>query len=807
MSLQEEFQVIPKVVFTSSSCRPVIRCVPLLVVVGCAAVSGFGADKTSASIRTLERSDRVQAFFGEFCIECHNAEDQTAGFSLESSDSANSSRDAELWEKIARRLRSRQMPPMDARRPTEATYHSVTSVIEKELDAAAIVHPNPGRTNTFRRLTRTEYGNAIRHLLGLELDVTTLLPKDQASHGFDNITVGDLSPTLLNRYISAAQKISRLAVGSSITSPGGDTFRIRPDLTQEEHVVGLPIGTRGGMLIPYSFPQNGEYEIQIRLMRDRNEHVEGLKRSHQLEILVDRQRVGLFTVRRPQNDTEHQTADAHLHLRVPVTAGTHDVGVTFLKQPSSLVETKRQPFQAHFNFHRHPRLSPAVYQVSITGPFNPDRTSETASRRLIFVCKPDSEGQETACATQILSQLMRRAYRRPVTDADLQQPMQFYQEARNSGDFDAGIESALAAILVNPQFLFRIERDPPDMEPGSVYQISDIDLASRLSFFLWSSIPDNELLDLAEARQLHLPSVLKQQVQRMLADERSESLSRYFAGQWLYLRNLESLTPDLRLFPDFDHNLREAFRTETELFFDSIVRKDRSVLDLIRADYTFLNERLASHYGIPHIYGSRFRRVVLDPGSRRGGLLRHGSLLTVTSYATRTSPVIRGHWILKNLLGSPPPPPPDNVPDLKDNTVATNLTVRERLSEHRANPACATCHNLMDPVGFSLENYDAVGRWRDLESGIPIDASGGLPDGRKFSGADGLEEGLLDRPELFVGTLCEKLLTFGLGRGVDYSDAPAIRSMLRQAAADDYRFSSIILAIVQSAPFQMRRTE
>jgi hypothetical protein len=699
------------------------------------------------------------------------------------------------------------MPPPDSDRPDERTYESVLSSLESTLDKLAADHPNPGRNDTFRRLNRTEYQNAIRDLLALEVDAAALLPADDSSSGFDNVTVGELSPTLLDRYITAAQKISRLAVGTPGRSPGGDTIRIRADLTQEEHVEGLPLGTRGGALIPYTFPQDGEYEIQIRLARDRNEEVEGLSEPHELELLLDREHLASFTVSPPADGRSHHAVDEKLRTKIPVTAGPHKLGVTFLKNPSSLLETKRQPYQAHFNMHRHPRISPAIYQVSITGPFSAKTVADAPGRRRLFICKPSDASEEDECAERILSTLMRRAYRRPVADADLQKPMELYRQARADADFEAGIEMALSAVLVNPQFLFHIEQDPDDVAHETVYRISDIQLASRLSFFIWSSIPDDELLDLAVRGELSKPEILAQQVRRMLADERARSLASNFAGQWLHLRNLNSITPDLRLFPDFDDNLRQAFRQETELLFESVLREDRSVLDLLKSEYTFLNERLAKHYGIPHVYGTRFRRVAIEKDSQRGGLLRHGSILTVTSYATRTSPVIRGKWILENLLGTPPPPPPEEVPPLKDNTVSSMLSVRERLSQHRADAACASCHNIMDPVGFSLENFDAVGRWRTVEEGKPIDAAGGLPDGSTFDGVEGLEQALLKHPELFVGTMTEKLLTFALGRGVEPFDGPAIRKIVREAKAKNYRFSSLILGVAKSTPFQMRRSQ
>ena len=758
----------------------------------------------------------VREFTDQHCVDCHNRDEATSGLDLETVNAEALNRHAPAWEKVVKKLRTRQMPPADMPRPDDPSYRTVLAALESALDSAAARHPNPGRTDTFRRLNRSEYQNAIRDLLSLDVDVTSLLPADEASHGFDNVTVGELSPTLLNRYVFAAQKIGRLAVGGPQKSPGGDTIRIRPDVTQEERVEGLPLGTRGGALIPYTFPQEGEYEIQIRLARDRNEHVEGLRESHELELLLDLERVKLFTIRPPRGKASaddyydkpsHANVDRHLKARIFVTAGPHELGITFLKNPSSLLETIRQPLNVHFNMYRHPRIGPAIYQVSIAGPFETAGPGDTPSRRRIFICRPTSPDNEDDCARQILSTLIRRAYRRAVDEEDLKKPMELYREARIEGGFESGIEMALSCVLVHPEFLFRVEAAPLGVAPHTVYRISDVELASRLSFFLWSSIPDDELLDLAVRGQLSQPDVLETQTRRMLKDDRAGALVSNFAGQWLYLRNLASTTPDGRLFPDFDDNLRQAFRQETEHFFESILREDRSVVDLLKADYTYLNERLAKHYGIPHVYGSRFRRVALSEDSRRGGLLRHGSILTVTSYATRTSPVIRGKWILENILGTPPPPPPANVPALQDNTVSAKLSVRRRLAEHRANPACASCHNLIDPIGFSLENFDAVGRWRDVEGDKPVDASGGLADGSQFTGIDGLEQELLQRPEMFVATMSEKLLTYALGRGVEHFDAPAIRKIVRDAEDDNYRFSALILGIVKSTPFQMRTSQ
>ncbi len=733
---------------------------------------------------------------------------------------------AATWERVVRRLKSGQMPPADAARPPQAELQDMLAELTSGLDAAADAHPDPGRTSALRRLTRTEYQHAIADLLAVEIDATRLLPPDPSSHGFDNVTVGELSPTLLSRYLSAAEKISRLALGRPERSPGGETYRLPGDLTQEEHVDGLPLGTRGGLLISHTFPREGTYEIRVRLMRDRNEEVEGLRGEHQLDVLLDRRRVATFRVK-PPRDRNHNLVDAHLQTSVRVPAGPHRLGVTFVKKPTSLIETKRQPYVARFNMHRHPRMSPAVYEVSITGPFTDEGPGDTPSRRRLLSAAVSADADPETRARAILRPVLRRAYRRNVREEDLEKAMKYFRLGSTVGstdagapkeqpsdspggqpaaDLDRGLELALTSILVSPNFLFRVERDPDGLGPGEAYPVSDLELASRLSFFLWSSIPDDELLDAAVAGRLHQPDQLQQQVRRMLADDRSGRLTTNFASQWLHLRNLESTTPDLRLFPNFDHNLRQAFRRETELLFDSIREEDRSVLDLLRADYTFLNERLATHYGIPGVRGSHFRRVPLTAEMHRGGLLRQGSILTVTSYATRTSPVIRGHWILKNLVGSPPPPPPPNVPALKENTVDASLSIRERLAAHRSNAACAGCHNIMDPIGFTLENFDAVGRWRTVDGMHAVSATGGFPGSEEFTGVDGLQAALLQRSDLFVGTLTEKLLTFGLGRVIEPGDAPAVRRVLRTTSPEGYRFSELVLAITSSRPFLMRRT-
>jgi mono/diheme cytochrome c family protein len=825
-------------------------------------------------------AEPYRAVVNTYCLSCHNSKTKAGGLGLDELNTQPLGDHWESWEKVVRKLRARQMPPLGARRPDEATHAAALASLETALDSFSATAPNPGRTDSFRRLNRTEYHNAIRDLLALDLDTASMLPSDSASYGFDNVTVGNLSPTLLESYVSAAEKISRLAVGRPSLSLGGPTVRIRPDITQEKHLEGLPIGTRGGAVVEHEFPLNGEYDITIRLARDRNEHIEGLLEAHEIELMLDGERLNLFTiepiaqtpVQSAADAPSHENLDSHLKMRVPVTAGPHVLAVAFPKKPSLLLETARKPYEAHFNYYRHPRLQPAVYEISIVGPYNAAGAGDTPSRRRVFVCKPASaelrrgtpepQGQrrparaqdEDGCAKKILSTLMRRAYRRPINDSDLAKPFELYQKAKAEDGFDAGIEMGLSAILSAPEFLFRIERDPsPDagstkQDPASVrragpvlgtrqqvYRISDIEMASRLSFFLWSSIPDDELLDVAARGDLDKPAVLERQVKRMLADERSQNLVTNFASQWLHLRNLDSITPDMRLFPDFDDNLRQAFRQETEMLVESVIRENRSVLDLLSANYTFLNERLAKHYGIPNIYGTRFRRVTFDqtagPDSpnradlsavaaaaakvearsaeaeRRGGLLRHGSVLMLTSYPTRTSPVIRGKWILENVLGVPPPPPPADVPALDDVKMAKrNASVRERLAEHRKNPTCAGCHRLTDPVGFALENYDAVGRWRTLDGGEPIDPSGTLFDGTAFNGVADLQKAILNHSDMFVTTLAEKLLTFATGRGVEYYDGPALRKILRDARAEDYRFSSIVMGIVKSAPFQMRRT-
>ncbi len=738
-----------------------------------------------------------------YCFDCHDSNSAKAGIDLEAALDQPLSDQLALWEKSVRQLQMRLMPPLEEERPDEGAYDAFVTDLASALDRHAEAHPHPGRTESIRRLNRTEYANVIRDLLGVTIDVNALLPPDASSHGFDNITVSDLPPALLNRYVHAAQKISRQALGHTGDDPDGRTIRIRPDITQEGHVEGLPLGTRGGALISHTFPRAGTYDIRIHLARDRNEMVEGLRGTHELQVLVDGEVAAQFDVSPPKNGRDHTKVDAHLHARIDVPAGTVGLGVTFVAPTPSIVQTLRQPYESAFNMHRHPRRSPAIFQVSITGPFEKGAHDGLASRERLL---GRAHGEGDQAARSVLEPLLQLAYRGKADERDIVQAFQFYRQGRARGGFATGMESALSAILVSPKFLFRVESDPPEVRPGEVYAVADLDLASRLAFFLWSSMPDEHLLEKATAGELSNPDSLAEEALRLLKNPRAHSLATNFAGQWLYLRNLNAISPDGRLYPDFDDNLRQAMRRETESLFESILREDRSVLDLLRTDHTFLNERLAKHYGIPHVYGERFRKVALDPASRRGGLLRHASILTVTSYANRTSPVLRGHWVLENLLGTPPPPPPPDVPALDDNPIDASLPVRERLAAHRADPACAQCHRVMDPMGFAFEHFDAVGQWRALERGSPVDATGVLPDGTPFDGMDAFEAGLLKRPEAFVRTLTEKLLIFALGRGIEATDAPAIRQIVRKASKEDFRFSSIIVGLVTSDPFTKRMT-
>ncbi len=668
-----------------------------------------------------------------------------------------------------------------------------------------------------------------------------MLPTDDASFGFDNIaSVLGVSPALIERYLLASAKISRLAVGDPKTDPITDTYRVRSDVTQNEHLDGLPFGTRGGVLIHHNFPLDGEYVIKVKLLKSTVDLLFGNNAQDQLlEIALNGERVQTLninpkvaappapapTAEKPEKPAEKPKTDGfdpaaatklsmsqpkdNLEARVHAAAGPQTVTVTFVQRSYGPAQDLMQPLERSTFDPSDPKGLPHVLSVAISGPFNPAGSGDTPSRRKIFVCHPANANEELPCAKTIISMLAREAYRRPASDTDLETLLSFYQTARNKGGFEAGIEMALRRILSDPQFVYRFERDPSNAPADAAYRVSDLELASRLSFFLWSSIPDGELLEVAVRGKLHDHAVLEHQVRRMLADPRAESLVTNFADQWLYLRNLRGVNPDLESFPNFDDNLRQAFKRETELFFASIIQEDRSVIDLLDANYTFVNERLAKQYGIPNIYGSQFRRVAWPDDSPRRGLLGQGSILTVTSIATRTSPVQRGKWLLENVLGTPPNPPPANVPPLKENkSGAKQLSVRERMEAHRASPACSGCHKVLDPLGFALENFDAVGQWRTVsESGDKIDASGALADGTKVSGVADLRAALLSRPNVFAGTMTEKLLTYALGRGLEYYDMPAVRAVTHQAAQNHYRFSSLILGIVESTPFQMRRSQ
>jgi mono/diheme cytochrome c family protein len=772
------------------------------------------AATADAEPQLLASADSPTSLVNQYCVVCHNEALKTGGLALDSFDVANAHDNPDVWERVLRKLRANAMPPTGMPRPDEESMQNLVGYLEDALDSRAAADPNPGRTPTFSRLNRFEYQNAIRDMLALEVDVSGMLPTDDSSFGFDNVNVTNFSPTLMERYLSAAQKISRLAIGAPMTSPTSHVELLAADLTQENRFEGLPFGTRGGTAFDYNFQRDGNYQLQVRLSRDRNENVEGLTELHELEITLDGERLGLFEVT-PQRSERFATfyysdesAGSGLEVEIPVTAGSHEIGVAFLRKNSALIESTRQPYLAHFNRDRHPRQQPAVHSVSIAGPYAATGVSDTPSRQRIFICQPQAVAAEAACARDIIASLARRAFRRPVNDADIQSAFAHYQDASAVGGFEAGIETALRGLLVSPEFIFRIEQEPADIAADTIYTISDVELASRLSFFLWSSIPDDELLDLAAQGELRNPEQLAQQVRRMLADPRSRTLVTNFASQWLYLRNLDAVDPNTRLFPDFDDNLRQAMRRETEMLFDSVVQQDQNVMQLLAADYTFLNERLAKHYGIANVYGDHFRQVSLPADSQRIGLLGHGSILTVTSYANRTSPVLRGKWVLENLLGIPPPPPPDNVPALSESeTDVKALTMRERMVQHRANPVCAACHQVMDPVGLTMENFDAVGRWRaENADHLSIDVSGNLPGSEPFEGVAGLRSALLENPDAFVGTMSEKLLTYAIGRGLEYYDAPAVRDILRQTSSKDYRFSAMILAIVNSTPFQMRRS-
>jgi hypothetical protein len=760
-----------------------------------------------------------QALIKQYCVTCHNARALTGGLSLEGLDPAAAASHSDLWEKVIMKVRGGMMPPVGMPRPDEATLQGFAASLERRIDAEALSSPDPGH-KPIHRLNRTEYGNAVRDLLDLEVDVADLLPADDESHGFDNIAgVLRVSSSLLEQYVNAARRVSSVAVGTD-SEVVRLSYRVPPDDSQQDEVDGLGLGTRGGLSFRHNFPQDAEYELAVGLMRNFHGYITGLEFPHRVEIAIDGEQVFAAQVGGPADllasDRNMSAAAEAIHERlkprVRVAAGPHEVHVTFFRRNRAASD---EPLQLHERHHDLQDMNglPLIEQVTVTGPFNAVGPGNTPSRRRIFTCRPRSTAltAEKQCAGEILTRLARLAYRRPVTANDLDPLMELYDAGRAEGSsFDAGIEEALRLILASPKFLFRVETPPAASGIGpravsAVEPVSDLELASRLSFFLWSSIPDDELLKAAEHGRLDEPAVLQAQVERMLKDPRSRALVDNFAGQWLRLRNLKSHTPIARDFPDFDNELREAFRTETELFFQSIIREDRSVLDLLNADYTYVNERLARHYGIPNVYGSHFRRVTVQQDARRG-LLGQGSILTVTSYPNRTSPVLRGKWVLENLLGTPPPSPPADVPDIQENQPGEEArSLRARLEAHRRNPACASCHRVMDPLGFALENFDGLGQWREKEPGGAIDPTGQLADGTKIDGPVALRKAVLQRPELFVRTLTEKLMTYGLGRGIELEDRPLVRDVARKAAARDYRWSALVLGIVRSAPFQMKK--
>ena len=773
-------------------------------------VSTRGADP--ASYRKL---------LDQYCVDCHNPRVSSGGLKLDSADLAKVPAGAETWERVVRKLRAGAMPPPGAPRPDPIAYKGFASWLESQLDAAAQASPFAGRP-LLHRMNRAEYANAIRDLLALEVDAASLLPPDDSAYGFDNVSdVLGVSPSLQERYLSAAATISALAVGDPHVSPGATTYRIRQDLSQNQHVEGLPLGTTGGILVRHNFPLDGEYIVQAKLYRTNLNIMRGLEFPALVEFTVNGQRIHVASLGGTddlaslfEKPTETGDAvDARLRVRVHVKAGPADVTAAFVETPEIAGPARLQPFLRSSADNFDWSGWPHIQTFSITGPLNATGPGDTPSRRKIFVCHPDNATAQAACAREILSSIARRAYRQPVSAQDLARIVGFYERGfyesgayKSGGGFEAGIELALRRILASPKFVFRAESAPPTAAPGSVHAIGDLELASRLSFFLWSSIPDDELLRLASLGKLKNPAVLDAQVRRMLADPKSQALVTNFAGQWLHLRNVRNVLPNSDQFPDFDDNLRNSLLRETELFFGSILREDRSALDLLTADYTFLNERLARHYGIAGIYGSQFRRVVLKDDFRRG-LLGQGSILAVTSHAERTSPVVRGKWILENILGLPVPPPPPNVPPLAESKPGDKpQTMREQMEDHRANPVCASCHKAMDPLGFALENFDAVGAWRADDAGAPIDASAELGDGTKVDGVAGLRKAILSRPEVFIGTVTEKLLTYALGRGLDYRDMPAVRRIVSNGARSNYRFSALILGVVHSPEFQMRTT-
>jgi hypothetical protein len=768
--------------------------------------------ENSASSAAIDRSgsfDQHSAWqtWKLYCDTCHFGPKARAGVNLETLDLANLDRNGALWEKVLRKLRGREMPPPGAPRPDEATYQNLVSAIEGERERLIDAKPNPGRP-TLHRLNRAEYHNVIRDLLALDVDVSEMLPSDDAGYGFDNIgDVLTVSPALLEKYLLAAGKISRAAVGDTTMPPAYQTYDIPHALKQEDRMSeDMPIGSRGGTEVNHYFPLDGEYEISVGLQRGRADEIMGTGRERKLDLRLDGQSLEFFTIPASGRRANINTAtgrvnlEANLKVRLPVKAGTHSIIATFAKDtvvPEGIIFRPRaDAIQAHFE---------GVGSISIAGPFNVQGPGATPSRDKIFVCHP-SAGEEQACAEKILTNIAHRAYRRPINADDLPQLMSLYKQGAETNGFESGIRLALQKVLVSPEFIFRAELDPANASAGTVHRLGDVELASRLSFFLWSSIPDDELLAVAERGQLSDPAVLEHQVQRMMADPRSQALVQNFVGQWLFLRNIPKMQPDLTAFTYFDDNLRRALEKETELVVENEMREDHSVVNLLQTDYTFVNQRLAEHYGIEGIYGSEFRRVaVTDP--RRQGLLGQASIMAVTAYPNRTAPTIRGKWVLEQLLGTPPPPPPPNVPALKIDENQKVLTMRQRMEEHRVSPQCAVCHRIMDPIGFALDNFDGLGKWRDTEGEEVIDPSGVLPDGTPFDGPEGLRDILVHKKrDVFVENFTERLLTYALGRGTEEYDQPVVRKIAREAGASNYRWSAIILGIVKSKPFLMIQT-
>jgi hypothetical protein len=767
----------------------------------------------TAAAQTGPASD-YRAALDRYCVSCHNQRLLTANLNLDKAgvDLGAVPNHAATLEKVLHKLQTGSMPPPGLPRPSAESYRQFAGWLEAELDRAAAARPNPGRP-TAHRLNRAEYTNAVRDLVALDIDARSLLPTDDLSFGFDNnADLLGLAPGLLERYMSAAQRIARVAVGDPTLRPAIETYKVSPLLVQDERMSEeLPFGSRGGLAVQHYFPLDGDYTIRLRLVRDNIYTIRGLGEPEQIDVRVDGALVHQFTAGGPGAVKRGTEADADFEVRLPIKAGRHHVSATFPKRTVAVggVLPEHLPV-GNFLLSGTARATGlrelmGIASLQIGGPYNGTAPADTPSRRAIFTCQGDKDEK---CAETILSRLARRAFRRPVGRDDVEALMTFYRDGRRNATFDRGIQQALARILVDPEFLFRVERDDPKAAPGAAYRISDLELASRLSFFLWSSIPDEELLAAAENGKLKNRAVLAAQVKRMLADGRSSTLVSNFAAQWLQLRKIRAVTPDVNQFPEFDENLRLAMQRETELFIDSQIRADRGIGELLTANYTFLNQRLARHYGVDGVYGSQFRRVTY-PDDRRAGLLGHGSILTVTSHATRTSPVLRGKWVLDNLLGAPPPPPPADVPALPEKGQGNEpASVRARLEQHRTNPVCASCHSRMDPLGFALENFDGIGKWRVRdEDGGPIDAGAALPEGVSFEGPSALRTLLDSRREQFAATVAAKLLTYALGRGVEYYDNPALRAVVRSAAASDYRWSSVILGIVESVPFQMRRAE